>query len=465
MMFTAIILAAGKGTRMRSSLPKPLHRLAGKPLIEWVLDSTITAEAQHAVIVVGADGHQVGDHINQIKSGTACQLDTVVQDPPLGTGHAVEAAAEKLQAENGIAVIAFADTPLISADTFHALVHAIANDGHDICCLGFTAANPTGYGRLIQDQNGSVSAIIEEKEADANTRAITLCNSGLMAVKMPLLFDLLTAIGFNEQTGEKFLTDIIAEAHHKGHSIGCVMAQEDNVMGINNRVDLARAERIIQQRLRHKAMMEGVTLIDPDSVYLNADAVIAQDVIIHPHVVIGGGVRIGEGAEIKSFSHIEGADIGACAVIGPYARLRQGTVLEEGVKIGNFVETKNITMGAMAKANHLTYLGDAEIGEGANIGAGTITCNYNGFRKSMTRIGAGAFIGSNSALVAPVDIGKGAMIGAGSTITATVEDDALVVVRADTRTTPDGATIYRHREMGEMGEKSEKSGKGNKDKS
>jgi bifunctional UDP-N-acetylglucosamine pyrophosphorylase/glucosamine-1-phosphate N-acetyltransferase len=176
-------------------------------------------------------------------------------------------------------------------------------------------------------------------------------------------------------------------------------------------------------------------------------------VIIHPHVVIGGGVRIGEGAEIKSFSHIEGADIGACAVIGPYARLRQGTVLEEGVKIGNFVETKNITMGAMAKANHLTYLGDAEIGEGANIGAGTITCNYNGFRKSMTRIGAGAFIGSNSALVAPVDIGKGAMIGAGSTITATVEDDALVVVRADTRTTPDGATIYRHRENGEKGKK------------
>jgi bifunctional UDP-N-acetylglucosamine pyrophosphorylase/glucosamine-1-phosphate N-acetyltransferase len=292
---------------------KPLHRLAGKPLIEWVLDSTIAAEAKHAVMVVGADDSQVSDHINQINPGTACQLDTVVQDPPLGTGHAVEAATEKLKSENGIAVIAFADTPLISADTFHALVHAISNDGHDICCLGFEAANPTGYGRLIRDQNGSVSAIIEEKEADANTRAITLCNSGLMAVKMPLLFDLLAAIGFNEQTGEKFLTDIIGEAHHKGHSIGCVMAQEDSVMGINNRVDLARAERIIQQRLRHKAMMEGVTLIDPDSVYLNADAVIAQDVIIHPHVVIGGGVRIGEGAEIKSFSHIEGADIGACA--------------------------------------------------------------------------------------------------------------------------------------------------------
>lgn len=433
---------------MRSSLPKPLHRLAGKPLIEWVLDSMVAANAKDAMIVVGADGSQVHDHVQHINDRYPCALDTVIQDQPLGTGHAVEAAATKLQSQDGIAIIAFADTPLISADEFHGLMHAISEGGHDICCLGFETTHPTGYGRLIRDQNESITAIIEEKEADAKTRAITLCNSGLMAVKMPLLFDLLAATEFNQQTGEKFLTDIIHLAHQKGHSIGCVMAQEDNVMGINNRVDLARAEAIIQQRLRHKIMMDGVTLIDPDSVFLNADAIIAEDVIIHPHVVIGAGVRIADGAEIKSFSHIEGADIGACAIIGPYARLRQGTILEEGVKIGNFVETKNITMGAMAKANHLTYLGDADIGQDANIGAGTITCNYNGFRKSMTRIGAGAFIGSNSALVAPVDIGKGAMIGAGSTITSTVDDNALVVVRADTKTTPDGATTYRNREKG-----------------
>lgn len=448
MTFTAIILAAGKGTRMRSSLPKPLHRLAGKPLLEWVLDSTVMANAENSVIVVGTDGSQVSDHVNHIKDNYSCLLSTAIQDPPLGTGHAVEVAAASLKNREGIAVIAFADTPLVSADEFHALVHSISKDGHDICCLGFNAINPTGYGRLIRNKDGTISAIIEEKEADAETRTISLCNSGMMAVKMPMLFDLLAEIGFNDQTGEKFLTDIINKAHHKGYSIGCVMAEEDNVMGINNRVDLAKAEAIIQQRLRHKAMLDGVTLIDPDSIFISADTIIAEDVIIHPHVVIGPGVCIANGAEIKSFSHIEGADIGACAVIGPYARLRSGTILDEGVKIGNFVETKNVTMGAMAKANHLTYLGDAEIGEGANIGAGTITCNYNGFRKSMTRIGAGAFIGSNSALVAPVDIGNGAIIGAGSTITTSVNKDELVVVRAETKSTPDGANTYRNREKG-----------------
>lgn len=448
MTFTAIILAAGKGTRMRSSLAKPLHQLGGKPLLNWVLDSTITANASDAVIVVGTDGSQVSDHVNAIKDAYPCPLKTVIQDPPLGTGHAVETAADTLKHHHGIAVIAFADTPLVSADEFYALVNGISNNGHDICCLGFEANDPSGYGRLIQDDKQSITAIVEEKAADAKTRAITLCNSGMMAVRMPLLFDLLNTIGFNAQTGEKFLTDIISAAYQAGHSVGCVMATEENVMGINNRVDLAKAEAIIQKRLRHKAMMDGVTLIDPDTVYLSANAQIAEDVIIHPHVVIGPDVRIANGAEIKSFSHIEGADIGACAVIGPYARLRPGTVLEEGVKIGNFVETKNITMGAMAKANHLTYLGDAEIGADANIGAGTITCNYNGIRKSMTRIGAAAFIGSNSALVAPVNIGAGAMVGAGSTITTDVEDNALAVVRADTKSITDGATTYRNREKG-----------------
>jgi bifunctional UDP-N-acetylglucosamine pyrophosphorylase/glucosamine-1-phosphate N-acetyltransferase len=448
MTFTAIILAAGQGTRMRSDLPKPLHRLAGKPLLDWVLDSVSTAGAKDSVVVVGADGSQVSDYTKSLAENDHIPIRTAIQDPPMGTGHAVEAAKDLLKGRDGIAMIAFADTPLISADCFDALVTSIRDDGHDLCCLGFMADNPTGYGRLITDQHGGVTAIVEEKETDETNRAIRLCNSGLMAVKMPLLFDLLDQIGFNQKTNEKFLTDIIALAHQSGRSIGYAEADEDDVLGINSRVDLAKAESIIQRRLRHHAMMEGATLLAPDTVFLSADTVLAKDVIIHPNVVIGPGVSIGNGAEIKSFSHIEGAVIGPCAVIGPYARLRPGTILEEGVRIGNFVETKNITMGTLAKANHLTYLGDAEIGAGANIGAGTITCNYNGFRKAMTRIGANAFIGSNTALVAPVEIGNSAMIAAGSTITTNVAEDDLVVARGTMKTIKNGAANYRKREKG-----------------
>ena len=448
MTFTAIILAAGKGTRMRSNLPKPLHRLAGKPLLDWVLDSVSAAGAQDGVVVVGADSSQVSDYTKSLAKDGHIPLSIAIQDPPMGTGHAVEAAKDLLKGKNGIAIIAFADTPLISADCFDALIASIRDHGHDLCCLGFMADDPTGYGRLITDAQGNVTAIIEEKETDATNKAIQLCNSGLMAVKMPLLFKLLDQIGFNEKTNEKFLTDIVAKAHHTGRSIGYAQADEDDVLGINSRVDLAKAEGIVQHRLRHRAMMNGATLIAPETVFLSADTMLAEDVVVHPNVVIGPGVSVGNGAEIKSFSHIEGAVIGACAVIGPYARLRPGTVLEEGVKIGNFVETKNVTMGAMAKANHLTYLGDAEIGTGANIGAGTITCNYNGFQKAMTRIGADAFIGSNTALVAPVEIGNGAMIGAGSTITDNVADDDLVIVRATAQTLEHGAAAYRKREKG-----------------
>ena len=448
MTFTAIILAAGKGTRMRSNLPKPLHRLAGKPLLDWVLDSVSAAGAKDGVVVVGADGSQVSDYTKALAEKGYMHLRTAIQDPPMGTGHAVEAAKDELKAQDGMAIIAFADTPLISADCCDALIASLRDHSHDLCCLGFMADDPTGYGRLITDAKGRVTAIIEEKETDETTKAIRLCNSGLMAVKMPLLFDLLNQIGFNQKTNEKFLTDIVALAHQNGQSIGYAEADEDDVLGINSRVDLAKAEGIVQHRLRHRAMMEGATLLAPETVFLSADTILSEDVIIHPNVVIGPGVKIGNGAEIKSFSHIEGAEIGASAIIGPYARLRPGTVLEEGVKIGNFVETKNITMGALAKANHLTYLGDAEIGAGANIGAGTITCNYNGFRKAMTRIGAEAFIGSNTALVAPVEIGNRAIIGAGSTITTNVADDDLVVVRAPAKTIKTGAAAYRKREKG-----------------
>ncbi|NDA08965.1 MAG: bifunctional UDP-N-acetylglucosamine diphosphorylase/glucosamine-1-phosphate N-acetyltransferase GlmU, partial [Alphaproteobacteria bacterium] len=290
---------------------------------------------------------------------------------------------------------------------------------------------------------GRVTAIIEEKETDPTNKAIRLCNSGLMAVKMPLLFNLLDQIGFNQKTNEKFLTDIVALAHQTGRSIGYAEANEDDVLGINSRVDLARAESIVQHRLRHRAMMNGATLIAPETVFLHYDTILEKDVIIEPHVVFGPGVVVGEGSEIKSFSHLEGVRTGACCIIGPYARLRPGTNLGEGVRIGNFVETKNTTMGDLSKANHLTYLGDTTVGVRTNIGAGTITCNYDGTNKHKTSIGDEAFIGSNTSLVAPVSVGDRAIIGAGSTITETVEPDSLAVARAQTKHLAGGADRFR----------------------
>ena len=439
MSFSAIILAAGKGSRMRSNLPKPLHRLGGKPLVDWVLDGVAHAHASEAVVVVPADAGAFSAHFEQ---NNALPVKIAVQNEPRGTGDAVECARAAINPASPVAVIAFADTPLVSLACFRALIDGIAA-GHAICCLGFEARDPAGYGRLITD-GARITAIVEDKATDAKTRTITLCNSGLMAVRMPLLFELLAGVGVNETLGEKTLTDIIGLAHAKGHSATYALAEESEVMGINSRAQLAQAEALIQSRLRLEAMEAGATLRAPETIFLSADTRLGEDVIIHPHVVIGGGVVIGAGAEIKSFTHIEGAEIGAGCVVGPYARLRVGTALAEGVKIGNFVETKNLNMGIGAKANHLTYLGDAEIGAGANIGAGTITCNYDGTDKSKTYIGADAFIGSNTALVAPVAVGTGAMIGAGSTITKDVDDDDLVVVRGEARTIPKGAARRRN---------------------
>ena len=425
---------------MRSNLPKPLHRLGGKPLVDWVLDGVAMADASEAVVVVPADASALSAHIQQ---NDALPIKIAVQKQPHGTGDAVECARDAINPASSVAVIAFADTPLVSLACFRALIDGIAA-GHEICCLGFEAHDPTGYGRLIADDKGRITAIVEHKATDAKTRTITLCNSGLMAVRVPLLFELLAGVGVNEAVGEKLLTDIIGLAHEKGYSTTYALAEESEVMGINSRAQLAQAEALMQSRLRLEAMEAGATLLAPETIFLSADTRFSADVIIHPHVVIGGGVVLGAGAEIKSFTHIEGAEIGAGCVVGPYARLRSGTVLAGNVKIGNFVETKNLNMGAAAKANHLTYLGDAEIGAGANIGAGTITCNYDGTDKAKTRIGADAFIGSNTALVAPVAVGKGAMIGAGSTITKDVDEDDLVVARGEARTIPKGAARRRN---------------------
>jgi len=445
MSFATVILAAGQGKRMQSSLPKPLHRLGGKPLLAWVLDSSFVAGAEKQIVITPKDNKLLADVISDYADRNQFDVTTAIQDPPKGTGHAVECAAEALSDYQGVVIVAFADTPLVSADTYHRLAQSVAASDVGIACLGFHAKDPTGYGRLITDDQGGLLKITEEKDANAEEKTITFVNAGIMALKAPLVFEWLGEIGFNQHTDEKYLTDCIALARQKGHGVIAIEADEDEVLGINDRADLAAAEAVMQQRLRHAAMEAGATLIAPDTVFLHHDAILERDVVIEPHVVIGPGVHIGEGSEIKSFSHLEGVRTGACCVIGPYARLRPGTHLGEGVKIGNFVETKNITMGDLSKANHLTYLGDSTIGHHTNIGAGTITCNFDGYNKNHTTIGDHVFVGSNSALVAPVTIGDRALIGAGSTITQNIGEDDLVIARGEAKTMKGGAIKLREK--------------------
>ena len=445
MSFRTIILAAGQGTRMKSNLPKPLHKLGGKPMLAWVLDTSFAAGADGQVVITPKDSDVIDGFINAYTEARKLDVQTAIQDPQKGTGHAVECAKEALKDYNGIIIVAFADTPLVQTETYQALAKALETSDAAIACLGFDAEDPTGYGRLVTDDQGRLLKITEEKDANDEEKAIAFVNAGMMALKAPLAFELLEGLHDNTKTGEKYLTDCIEAARAKGHDVLTIKAEQTEVLGVNDRADLAQAEAVMQNQLRQAAMAAGATLIAPETVFLHHDAVIEPDVIIEPHVVISKAVHIGEGSEIKSFSHLEGVKTGPCCVIGPYARLRPGTDLGEGVKIGNFVETKNITMGDLSKANHLTYLGDSTIGSKTNIGAGTITCNYDGFNKNRTTIGDGAFIGSNSSLVAPVSIGDRALIGAGSTITRDVADDALAIVRGDEKTLPGGAERLRQK--------------------
>jgi len=325
-------------------------------------------------------------------------------------------------------LVLFADTPLVTTATILAL-RAALEDGAAVAALGFEAVNPFGYGRLIRDEAGRLAAIREEKDASDAERAITLCNAGLMAIDGRRALELLRDVGADNAKGEYYLTDIVEFARAKGLDARVVVGAESEVLGVNDRAQLAQAERIAQDRLRRAAMLNGATLIAPETVFLNADTKLGRDVLIEPHVVFGPRVEVADGAHIYAFSRIEGARIGAGAHVGPFARLRPGTNLGPGAKVGNFVEIKSTTLGAGAKVSHLTYLGDAEIGADANIGAGTITCNYDGFFKYKTRIGDGAFIGSNSSLVAPVTIGAGAYVGSGSVVTGDVAEDALAVAR------------------------------------
>ncbi len=419
----AIVLAAGEGTRMKSRRPKVLHPVAGRSLLGHALSSVVQAGADSVAVVISSERPEVGEEALKLMPGVRI----ATQHERRGTAHAVLAAKEALKAGHDHVLVAFADTPLVRPETFAALRDALAG-GAAVAVLGFEARDPNGYGRLVESDRG-LEAIVEHKDATAEQREITLCNAGLMALSGEHALAILEAIGDDNAQREFYLTDAVAIARARGLGAVVFRAPESEVQGVNDRAQLAAAEAEFQRRKRHAVMLGGATLIAPETVFFSFDTEIGQDVVIEPNVVFGPGVSVADGAVIHAFSHLEGAVVGAQASVGPYGRLRPGTRLAEKAKVGNFVEVKAAEIGPGAKVNHLTYIGDASIGAAANIGAGTITCNYDGFIKSRTTIGANAFVGSNSALVAPVTIGEGAIIGSGSVITRDVAPDALALGR------------------------------------
>jgi bifunctional UDP-N-acetylglucosamine pyrophosphorylase/glucosamine-1-phosphate N-acetyltransferase len=419
-----IVLAAGQGTRMNSDLPKVLHELAGAPLFAHALAAGGAADPDRTVLVTGVGAEAVARAAKAIDPDIA----VAVQAEQLGTAHAVAQARDALAGFDGDALVLYGDTPFIRPETLTAMLQARAA-GHAVVVLGFDAADPARYGRLVMT-GGMLDRIVEFKDASPEERAITLCNSGVICADASTLFDLVDAVGNDNASGEFYLTDIVAIARARGLSATVVTCPEAETMGINTRAELASAEAIFQARARAEALENGTTLIAPDTVFFAHDTQIGRDVVIEPNVIFGPGVTVETGARIRAFSHLEGCHVGGGAIVGPYARLRPGTELSNDVRVGNFVEIKNATLGDGAKVNHLSYIGDASIGEATNVGAGTITCNYNGVDKHRTEIGARAFIGSNTMLVAPVTVGAGAMTGSGSVITRNIPDNALAVARA-----------------------------------
>ncbi len=422
----AILLAAGKGTRMKSELPKVLHRLAGAPMLAYVLRTVAAAGLRRVGLVIGPGMETVGE----AGLAVAPHAEIFVQPNQLGTADAVKAARSAFEGKPGPVLVLYGDTPLLRAGTLKAVLGELETCA-DLVVIGFEAKDPTGYGRLLFDEKGRLQGIREEKDASAAERALTLCNSGIMAFRSSeTLTDLLGRIGNDNAKSEFYLTDAVALAHDRDLQTRVVLSNAEEVLGVNSRLELAAAEEIMQRRLRFAAMAHGATLVAPETVFLSYDTAIGRDVTIEPNVFVGPGVTIADGVTIRAFCHLERAQIARGATVGPFARLRPGADLAENAHVGNFVEIKNAEVAEGAKVNHLTYIGDAHVGAKANVGAGTITCNYDGFAKHRTEIGAGAFIGSNSSLVAPVKIGDGAYVGSGSVITKDVADGALAVTRA-----------------------------------
>ena len=435
----AIILAAGEGTRMRSPMPKVLHALGGRSLLAHVIVASRAAGSDDLAIVVGSDHEAVTSDAHKY----APKAHIFEQRERRGTAHAVLSARKAIARDVDDVVVMFGDTPLVRAETLSKLRAALA-EGAVVAVLGFTPGDPTGYGRLLM-RGRELVAIREERDATPEERKIGLCNGGLMALDGKHALAILDRIGNANAKSEYYLSDAVTVARDLGLTAVAIETSEDDVRGINTKVQLAEAEAVLQQRLRMAALEAGVTMAAPETVHLSADTKFGKDVTIEPHVVFGPGVTVEDGAMIRSFSHLEGAHVGKGARVGPFARLRPGTDLGKGVHIGNFVEVKEASIEAGAKANHLTYIGDARIGEGANIGAGTITCNYDGVAKHRTDIGKGAFIGSNAALVAPVTVGDGAYVATGSVITDNVPADALAIARGRQVVKDNRARVLRER--------------------
>ena len=433
-----IVLAAGKGTRMQSHLPKVMHKVAGRSMLGHVLALAQASGSETPAVVIGPAMDEVRAEVLAL----APQANVYVQHQQQGTADAVLAAREALQTHSGDVIVLYADTPLIQPSTIEHLRSAL-DQGAGVAVLGFHARDASGYGRLLTAADGSLEAIREHKDASDSERRVTLCNSGVLAFRLPDLLATLDAISNANAKGEYYLTDAVEIARKQGARAAVVICDEDEVLGVNARDQLSVAESLWQQRARAAVMAKGCTLIAPETVWLSHDTVIGRDVLIEPNVYFGPGVTVGDNVEIKANCHFEGARIGDGARIGPFARLRPGAELGRDTHIGNFVEVKNVTLGAGAKANHLAYLGDGSVGAGANIGAGTIFCNYDGFFKHKTDVGAGAFVGSNSSLVAPVKIGDNAYIGSGSVITKDVAPGSLALERSKQDERPGWADKFR----------------------
>jgi len=433
-----VVLAAGQGTRMKSDTHKVLHPVAGRPMLLHLLASAAELSPERAVVVAGARAEQVEAAVAPLGHKVALQAEQ------LGTGHAVAQARRALDGFEGDVLVLYGDVPLVEAATMRRMLDRLAGtDRPAAVVLGFRPADPAAYGRVIADGDGRIRRMVEWKDASEAERAETLCNSGLLAADADTLFALLDRVTNDNAAGEYYLPDVVMLSAADGHASAVIEADAAEVAGVNSRAELAGVEADWQARRRRRAMADGVSLVAPDTVWFAHDTVLGRDVTVEQNVVFGPGVTVADGATIRAFSHLEGATVAGGAVIGPYARLRPGAVIGEDARVGNFVEVKKARLGRGAKANHLSYLGDAEVGAGANIGAGTITCNYDGFLKYRTVIGEGAFIGSNSALVAPVSIGAGAIVGAGATVTADVPADALALVRARQETKAGWAARFR----------------------